>query len=575
MKTIGLLLGYMSASMHRRNLRTLAWLLAVFAGLVALYSVAFHLIMDREDQAHSWATGLYWTLVTMTTLGFGDITFTSDLGRVFSVIVLLSGSLFLLVILPFAFIQFVFTPWMAMREAARAPRQLPETMRGHLILTHFGAIEEALIRRAQHAGTPYVVIAGELQEALQLHDRGVAVMFGEIDHPDTYASARVGQAALVAATRSDMANTNITFTVREQAPTVPIVATATAAESIDNIELAGADKVLLLGTMLGESMAERALHPGRAHVVGRFAGLRIAEAPAAGTDLVGRSLADVGLRQRTGIGVLGVWQRGHYGTALADTVIGETDLLLLAGTAEQLRRYDAEYAGTLPDPAHTIIIGGGRVGRAAGALLGASGLTYKIVEQRDDRIRDQGTYVYGDAAEVDVLERAGLAEATTVLITTHSDDVNVYLSIYIRRLRSDVRIVARANHDRNVSTLYRAGADSVLSYASIGATAIWNHLYPDDLVLLADGLSVFRRTTPAELAGRTLAESNLARDTGCNLVGIDVGGTVIGNPDPSTVLPADAQLVLIGDVEAEARFSARYPPRRRRWTGSGPRRLTS
>ena len=44
---------------------------------------------EREGQAHSWLTGLYWTLTVMSTLGFGDITFHSDLGRAFSIVVLM------------------------------------------------------------------------------------------------------------------------------------------------------------------------------------------------------------------------------------------------------------------------------------------------------------------------------------------------------------------------------------------------------------------------------------------------------------------------------------------------------
>jgi spermidine/putrescine transport system permease protein len=56
----------------------------------------------REGQDHSWLTGVYWTLTVMSTLGFGDITFTSDLGRLFSIVVLLSGIFMLLIVLPFA-----------------------------------------------------------------------------------------------------------------------------------------------------------------------------------------------------------------------------------------------------------------------------------------------------------------------------------------------------------------------------------------------------------------------------------------------------------------------------------------
>jgi hypothetical protein len=50
--------------------------------MVTVYAVLFHLIMGSvEGQQHSWITGFYWTLVVMTTLGFGDITFTTDIGR--------------------------------------------------------------------------------------------------------------------------------------------------------------------------------------------------------------------------------------------------------------------------------------------------------------------------------------------------------------------------------------------------------------------------------------------------------------------------------------------------------------
>ena len=572
MKTLALFLSYMSASLRRRNVRVLIVLLIVFVCLVALYSATFHVLMDREGQSHSWPTSVYWTLVTMTTLGFGDITFESDAGRVFSVLVLLSGTLFLLVLLPFTFIQFVFAPWMVMREAARAPRELPDDTAGHLVLTASGPIEDALLRRADRAGVPYVILVGDLDEALNLHDRGYAVMVGDLDDPAAYRAARVERAALVAATRSDVANTNIAFTVREISRSVPVVATASSEASIDILELAGANEVLELAKMLGAAMADRTLGPaGRSHVIGEFAGLLIAEARAAPTQ-VARSLGDIRLRARLGIGILGVWERGQFEVATADTVLDQTTVLLMAGTPEQLAGYDAEYAvGTAVDRP-MVVIGGGRVGRAAGHAFADAGLRYRIVEQRSDRIRDPEIYVEGDAADLAVLEQAGIRDAAAVVITTHDDDVNVYLAIYCRRLRDDLRIIGRANVDRNVSTLYRAGADAVLSYASTGATAIWNHFRENDTVMVAEGLNVFRRPVPPDLAGVTLGDSHIRRHTGCNVVAIEIGGRMKGNPGVDDVLPPDGDLVLIGDAEAEARFSQRYATAPPRWTPRRSRR---
>lgn len=308
-KSLALIFSYLSSPVRRRNLRVVMWLLLALVVLVALFSVVFHVLMAREGRDHSWTTGVYWTLTTMSTLGFGDITFESDAGRAFSVVVLISGAMFILVLLPFSFIQFVFTPWMEQREAARAPRKLAADMTGHIVLTNLSEIEDALIRHARRARVPYVVIVPSLSQALTLHDRGYAVMVGELDDPETYRSARVEQAALVASTQPDTTNSNIAFTVREFDATVPIVATASAEASVDVLTLAGADRVLRLGAMLGEAMARRVLGVAHAHVVGAIGDLLVAEASAAMAPFAGHALGELDLRERCGVNLVGVWQR--------------------------------------------------------------------------------------------------------------------------------------------------------------------------------------------------------------------------------------------------------------------------
>jgi hypothetical protein len=118
----------------RRNVARLLRFVSILAGMVAVFSVLFHYIMEYEGRYYTWTTGVYWTLTVMSTLGFGDITFHSDLGRVFSILVLMSGLVFLLVMLPFTFIQFFYAPWLEAQSRARAPRELPEDTAGHVIL---------------------------------------------------------------------------------------------------------------------------------------------------------------------------------------------------------------------------------------------------------------------------------------------------------------------------------------------------------------------------------------------------------------------------------------------------------
>ena len=100
----------------RRDILALLRYTAFLVAVILLYAVLFQVIMVQvEGQSHSWITAVYWTLVTMTTLGFGDVTFASDVGRLFSLWVLVSGVVLLLVVLPFTFIPFF------LRALARGP----------------------------------------------------------------------------------------------------------------------------------------------------------------------------------------------------------------------------------------------------------------------------------------------------------------------------------------------------------------------------------------------------------------------------------------------------------------------
>src|SRR5690606_35979816 len=136
-------------------------------------------------------------------------------------------------------------------------------------------------------------------------------------------------------------------------------------------------------------------------------------------------------------------------------------------------------------------------GRATGQALAERHQEYRIVERLPERVpfAARDNYVIGDAGDLEVLEKAGIKEAPAVIITTHDDDISIYLTIFCRRLRSDIQIISRATHERNVSTLHRAGADFVMSYASMGSNIIFNLLKRSDVLMLAEGLNVFRMKT--------------------------------------------------------------------------------
>lgn len=544
---------------NRVNFVILLRFLTVLVAMVTAYSVIFHYIMEQEGKSYSWVTGVYWTLTVMSTLGFGDITFQSDMGKIFSIIVLMSGIVFLLILLPFTFIEFFYAPWMRAHHAARTPTRLPEKTSGHIIIIHFDAVTKTLISKLKQYQYPYVLLVPELTEALNLYDQGYKVMLGDLDTPRTYELACVDKALLVVATASDQVNVNVAATVREISDTVPIVATANVSASVDILRLAGCTQVLQLGEMMGQGLARRVFDGERlAHPIGHFGELIIAEAMVRDTSLVGKTLRESRLREIAGINVLGIWERGFFQSAQPEIIITDKTILVIAGSEKQIAHYNELFRNQQPMNAPILIIGGGRVGRATARSLAARNLDYRIVEKAPELIRDPEKYVLGDGAKLEVLEQAGIRKAPVIVITAHNDDMNIYMTIYCRRLRPDAQIISRSNLERNVATLHRAGADFVLSYASTGANTMINMIGRDNILMVTEGLNIFEVDIPDSLIGKTVAECDIHRKTGCTVVALNVDNNIQVMQNPYRPLSADGRIILIGVPEAEQRFLKLY-----------------
>jgi Trk K+ transport system NAD-binding subunit len=443
----------------------------------------------------------------------------------------------------------------------RAPRSVRDDVSGHVLITKYDPVASSLVRRLGYHHIPYYVTEPDATRALALHDQGVSVVVGEPDDAATYRRLRIDTARLIVATGDDYENTNVAFTVRELNQELPIVSFARAPQSVDVLELAGSSHVLRLTEMLGRSLARRTLGGDvRANVIGQFGELLIVEAPVLGTPLVGKTVGEGWVRENTGLTVVGVWKRGRFETLRPDTEIEGSMVLVLAGSQQQVARFSELTAIYTTSEAPVLILGGGRVGREAAIALRESGIPYKIVEKNPGRVKDPDNYVVGDAADLQVLERAGIKEAPTAIVTTADDATNIYLTIYCRRLRPDIQIISRATLEHNVSTLHRAGADFVMSYASMGANAVYNILEQDDVVMVAEGLDVFRVKVPPRLVGKTLEESGIRGHTGCSVVALETktDETII-NPAADLPLPGDgSELILVGTTESEREFIARY-----------------
>ncbi|WP_446010236.1 potassium channel family protein [Candidatus Electrothrix sp.] len=563
MKSLPVFIYFLNNRTTKRNFFVLSKFIAFLIALVSLYSVLFHLLMLYEGREFSWITGFYWSLTVMSTLGFGDITFQTDLGLFFTLVVLLSGVIFLLILLPFTFVQFFYQPWLEAQQKARTPKELPQKTAGHIILTSLEPMTMILIKKLQRYGYQYVLIEPDVNKAQKLHEEGYTVVVGEYDDPETYKRLRLAQARLVVATNDDLTNTSIGFTIREVTHQVPIITNADNVHSVDILEFSGNTKVFQFTRMLGHGLAGRinAISLG-AGILGNINGLMVAEFSAVGTVFEGQAIWQTGITEKTGLRIVGIWQRGAFIAPQPETVITAAMVLMLAGLQEQFERYDTLFQPDIAiqqDELPILILGGGRVGKAAAETLDEYGLRSIIVEKDKavvKQIMRQGRRecLLGDAADIDVLRKAGIEEARTVLITTRNDAVNIYLAFYCRKLRSQIEIISRALETRSVSRLYRAGADLVISAASLGANAILQELRPNECSMFTEGVSISSRIIPNSLVGKTLAEALLKKHQGYTVLAVQREQEQIFDPPPETELQRGDRIILIGTEQEEEEF---------------------
>ena len=543
----------------KRNLHSLARFAAVLGASFTVFTIIFHMIMVYEGQDHSWLTGLYWTLTVMSTLGFGDITFESDLGRLFTIFVLVYGIVMLLIVAPFTFIRFFYAPWLEAQIRLRAPRQVDEDVSGHVVICRHDGIAQGLIARLKDLSIEYVLIEPDTTTAANLHSDGLHVVTGRRDVRATYEAARVAQARMVIANLADADNTNITLTIREITEDVPIVALAEEIDSIDVLELAGATSVVPLKQNLGEQLAARVTAGIQsAHRIGRFENLVIAEFPIHGTALVGRTIRDTNLRHITGLNIVGVWERGEIQPAGPETVLHEHSVPVVVGTDEQVTDLDALFVIYHATDTPVLVIGGGTVGRAVSEALRNRGATVTILDHdiglkaELEKVADK--VVIGDGSSLQTVKTAGIDSASSIVLTTNDDATNIFLTIYCRRLSLDAHIVSRISHDWNLEAIHRAGADFALSRSSLAIQTLVSLIMGRELIVVGEGIELFVEPVPDHLVGKALASSQIGARTGLNVIGIRTRGELVANPPGSVELEQGGELVMIGTAEQRQRF---------------------
>lgn len=214
---------------------------------------------------------------------------------------------------------------------------------------------------------------------------------------------------------------------------------------------------------------------------------------------------------------------------------------------------------------HVIVCGYGRTGSVIGRELDREGAEFVVVEANPDgleRVEREGRLcVIGDAADDEVLERAGIRRARALITAVDSDERNVYIVLTARSLNPDLRIVARSSYQETVSKLRRAGANRVVSpYTEAGQRMAALALNPAvvDVIQAVVGeggpLSIEELVVPDGARETTARE---LRRSGATLLALrHPGGQLVVGPADEDRLSAGDLVIALGSRDQLAALAA-------------------
>ena len=216
---------------------------------------------------------------------------------------------------------------------------------------------------------------------------------------------------------------------------------------------------------------------------------------------------------------------------------------------------------------HVIVCGGGRMGQQIMEELHSADTGYVLIEQQPEaidtlrRARNDALIIEGDATEDRVLKEAAIEKAMGLVACLSDDTDNLFICLSARHLNRKLVVVARAEDKSSMAKMYRAGADHVVSPSVTGAVWVASVLVRPSLATFLDlatpgtglprHLEQARVGADSELAGATLAQARIPRETGLVVIAVRKEGQshdeMNFNPDASTRIDAGDDLIVLGD----------------------------
>lgn len=294
-----------------------------------------------------WFDGLYMTVITLATIGYGEVRPLDTPGRVFTMLLILFGSA-VLVYAVSSLASLVIEGQLVRAIRRRAMQKSIDRLDQHHLVCGYGSTGRYVVEGMLRVGQNFVVIEQDLARVQALRDRGVLVVEGDATQDETLQRAGIERAAgLVACLHHDADNVFVVLTARELNEKLRIVAKAVDESAQRKLRAVGADGVVLPNFIGGVRMLMELVQPNAITLLDMM--LRSPEQTIVSEEIalphdsrwLGQPLSTLGLNAGEGASLLALQNAGspqYRFNPPPDTVLKAGDVLIVMGDQEAVRQ---------------------------------------------------------------------------------------------------------------------------------------------------------------------------------------------------------------------------------------------
>lgn len=304
-------------------------------------------------EQYSFVDAMYMTVITLSTVGFGEVNQLSENGRIFTILLILSG----VGVLAYAasiFAEELISGKLMNRYKKRNVEKKIKKLENHVVICGFGRNGRQAARKLVTYKKPFVVIEKNVDRVIN-HKGLENVIFIEGDgtQDNILMDAQVESAtALIAALPSDADNLFIVLSARQLNPKLRIISRASDRASIKKLKIAGANNVIMPDKIGGEHMASLIVTPDLVEFLDKISvdssvGINMIEVAIDefNEKFIGKTIKELEMRSKTGCTIIGLKsdQNDYQINPEYDTVLKPGSHFIVLGRPEQIAKLKSEY----------------------------------------------------------------------------------------------------------------------------------------------------------------------------------------------------------------------------------------